>query len=111
MASKVFVGNLAYSATEDDLRTLFAQSGIIKSVNVVRDRDTGRSRGFAFVEMSTPSEAQRAISMLHGTSFKDRTLTVDLARPRDDRPRDRYGSGGGGRSRRYSAGESGEPYL
>lgn len=99
MEPKVYVGNLAYAATEDDLRTLFAQAGTVTSVNVIRDRDSGRSKGFAFVEMSTQAEAQQAITMFNGTSFRDRPLTVDQARPRDDRSRDRSGRGGGGRPR------------
>jgi RNA recognition motif-containing protein len=104
MEPKVYVGNLSYSATEDDLRTLFAQAGVVKSVNVIRDRDTARSKGFAFVEMSTQAEAQNAISMFNGTNFQDRTLTVDMARPRTDRPRDRSGRGGGSRQKGRSGG-------
>jgi RNA recognition motif-containing protein len=89
METKLYVGNLAYSATEDDLRKLFTQAGEVQSVNVIKDRDTGRSKGFAFVEMSTQSEAEKAISLLTGSSFQGRTLTVNLARPREDRTRDR----------------------
>ncbi len=94
METKLYVGNLAYSATEDDLRKLFTQAGEVQSVNVIKDRDTGRAKGFAFVEMST--QAERAISLLNGSSFHDRPLTVNLARPREDRTRDR----GGGQQRR-----------
>jgi len=108
MESKLFVGNLAYSTTEDDLRTLFAGAGTVKSVMVIKDRDTGRSKGFAFVEMETQAEAQKAISMLQGQSLHERALTVNLARPREegargggggrfgDRGGDRGGRGGGG---------------
>jgi cold-inducible RNA-binding protein len=96
METKLFVGNLPYSATEDDLRGVFAQAGEVQSVSVIKDRDTGRSKGFAFVEMSTQAEAEKAISLLHGFSFHDRPLTVNLARPREDRTRDR----GGGQQRR-----------
>ena len=96
METKLYVGNLAYSATEDDLRKLFTQAGEVQSVSVIKDRDTGRSKGFAFVEMSTQAEAEKAISLLNGSSFHDRPLTVNLARPREDRTRDR----GGGQQRR-----------
>ena len=91
METKLYVGNLAYSATEDDLRRLFTQAGEVQSVSVIKDRDTGRSKGFAFVEMSTQAEAEKAISLLNGSSFHD-PLTVNLARPREDRARDRGGS-------------------
>jgi RNA recognition motif-containing protein len=93
MESKLYVGNLSYSTTEDDLRTLFAQAGQVKSVAVIKDRDTGRSKGFAFVEMTTDEEAQKAISIFNGQSFQERSLKVNVARPREDRPR---GGGGGG---------------
>ena len=84
METKLYVGNLTYSATEDDLRGLFAQAGEVQSVSVIKDRETGRSKGFAFVEMSTQAEAEKAISLLNGFSFHDRPLTVNLARPRGD---------------------------
>jgi RNA recognition motif-containing protein len=96
MESKLYVGNLSYDATEDDLRELFAQAGTVTSSTVVKDRDTGRSRGFAFVEMSNSDEAQQAINMFHGTQFHARTLTVNIARPREERGR---GGGQGHRSR------------
>ena len=97
METKLYVGNLSYTTTEDDLRTLFAQAGTVKSVTLIKDRDTGRSKGFAFVEMETQAEAQKAISLFNGTQLQDRALTVNLARPReerggfDDRRRDRGG--------------------
>ena len=90
METKLYVGNLAYTTTEDDLRTLFAQAGKVKTVTLMKDRDTGRSKGFAFVEMETQVEAQNAISTLNGTKLHERALTVNMARPREDR-------GGGGR--------------
>lgn len=92
MEAKLYVGNLAYSTTEADLETLFAQAGTVKSVAVIKDRDSGRSKGFAFVEMSTQEEAQAAISMLDGKEFQERMLKVNLARPREE-----GGGGGGGR--------------
>jgi RNA recognition motif-containing protein len=96
METKLYVGNLAYSATEDELCRLFTQAGEVQSVSVIKDRDTGRPKGFAFVEMSTQAEVEKAMSLLNGFSFHDRPLTVNLARPREDRARNR----GGGRQRR-----------
>ncbi len=96
MESKLYVGNLSYSTTEDDLRTLFAQAGQVKSVSVIKDRDTGRSKGFAFVEMTNDDEAQKAISQFNGAAFQERSLKVNVARPREDRPRGAGGGGGGG---------------
>jgi len=90
MEAKLYVGNLSYTTTEDDLRSLFAQAGTVKSVTLIKDRDTGRSRGFAFVEMETQAEAQKAISQFHGTQLHERALTVNLARPREERPRGGY---------------------
>ena len=90
METKLYVGNLAYTTTEDDLRTLFTQVGKVKTVTLMKDRDTGRSKGFAFVEMETQVEAQNAISTLNGTKLQERALTVSMARPREER-------GGGGR--------------
>lgn len=104
MEVKLYVGNLSYATTEDDLRSLFAQAGTVKSVALIKDRDTGRSKGFAFVEMDTQAEAQKAISLFHGTQLQERALTVNLARPREERPRgggfgDRRGDRPGGHSR------------
>jgi cold-inducible RNA-binding protein len=104
METKLYVGNLAYSSTEDDLRTLFTQAGTVKSVTIIKDRDTGRSKGFAFIEMGTQAEAQKAISMLNGSSFQDRALTVNLARPREERGRGGFDRGRGGRSGGRSGG-------
>lgn len=89
MEAKVYVGNLSYSTTEDDLRTLFAQAGTVNSVALIKDRDSGQSKGFAFVEMGNQAEAQKAISMFNGYSMGNRELRVNMAQPREDR-------GGGG---------------
>jgi cold-inducible RNA-binding protein len=96
MSSNLYVGNLSYDTTEDTLRTLFAEFGEIESVNLVTDRYTGRSRGFAFVEMSTEESAQAAISGLNGKMVDQRDLKVDKAKPRADRSR---GQSGGQRPR------------
>jgi len=98
MQVKLYVGNLSYTTTEDELRTLFAQAGAVSSVALIKDRDTGRSKGFAFVEMSTQAEAQKAISMFNAFKLADRELTVNLARPREERGGfgDRRGGGGFG---------------
>jgi RNA recognition motif-containing protein len=92
MEAKLYVGNLPYSTVDADLQTLFAQAGTVKSAQVIRDRASGRSKGFGFVEMSSSDEAQSAITMFHGKDYSGRPLTVNLARPREDRP----GGGGGG---------------
>jgi RNA recognition motif-containing protein len=103
METKLYVGNLAYSTTEEDLQSLFAQAGTVKSVALIKDRETGRSKGFGFVEMENQAETEKAISMFHGSMLNDRALTVNIARPREERPRgggnrfDRGGGGGGGR--------------
>ncbi|PWU22688.1 MAG: RNA-binding protein [Candidatus Rokuibacteriota bacterium] len=89
MPAKLFVGNLSFQATEEDLRELFAQSGTVESVRIVTDQFTGRPRGFGFVEMSTKEEAAKAVEMLNGRLFRDRNLVVDEARPQPQR-----GSGG-----------------
>jgi RNA recognition motif-containing protein len=85
MESKLYIGNLAYSTTEDDLRTLFFQAGTVSSVALIKDRDTGQPKGFAFVEMSSSAEAQKAISMFNGFNLRDRELRVSMARPREER--------------------------
>jgi RNA recognition motif-containing protein len=86
--SKLYVGNLSYTATEEQLRELFAKAGPVKSVMVMMDRETGRSRGFAFVEMESSGDAQKAISQLNGVEFQARALTVNIARPREERARE-----------------------
>jgi len=114
MAAKLFVGNLSFQATEEDLRELFAQAGNVETVRIITDQFTGRPRGFGFVEMATKEEAQKAVEMLNGRLFRDRNLVVDEARPqpqrgpgggggggpRGDRPRTGGGPGGGGGWRR-----------
>ena len=99
MARKLFVGNLPYETMEDDLQTLFAQAGTVESVTLMRDRETGRARGFAFVEMASDDDAQRAITQLHGHSLGGRALTVNEARPQAPRSGGGGGYGGGGRNR------------
>jgi RNA recognition motif-containing protein len=94
MENKLYVGNLPYAATEDDLKTHFSQAGTVTSVALIKDRATGRAKGFGFVEMSTNDEAQKAISMFNGQDFMGRSITVNVARPPEDRNR-----GGGGRNR------------
>ena len=108
MESKLYVGNLPYSTTEDELRNLFSQAGTVASVAVIKDRDTGQSKGFAFVEMSNQVEAEKAISMFNGRSMGQREMRVSLARPRDDRAGGGggYGNRGGG-GRRSDRGDRG----
>jgi RNA recognition motif-containing protein len=93
MGSKLYVGGLPYSVTEGSLRELFAAHGTVESANVIADKFTGQSRGFGFVEMSSNSEAQAAISSLNGTQFEGRNLTVNEAKPMAKR--DNFGGGGG----------------
>ena len=106
MGRKLYVGNLPYTAGEQDLQDLFAACGQVESVSVMRDMATGRARGFAFVEMATDADAQKAIAELHDKAFGGRTLTVNEARPRTARPGgfggDRGGGGGGRGGRRES---------
>jgi RNA recognition motif-containing protein len=96
MEVKLYVGNLPYDTTEEDLRTLFAQAGTVASVAVIRDRDTGRSKGFGFVEMGSQADAQNAITKFNSYRMGDRTLTVNPARPREERSGGGGGYGGGG---------------
>jgi RNA recognition motif-containing protein len=98
MESKLYVGNLSYTTTEDELRELFTQVGEVVSVALIKDRDTGRSKGFAFVEMSSQADAQKAISRFNAYHLGERELTVNLARPREER------GGGGGSGGRFSRG-------
>ncbi len=106
MDNKLYVGNLSYSTTEDDLHALFSDAGSVQSVAVIKDRDSGRSKGFGFVEMSSDDDAQKAIDLFHGTDYQGRPLTVNVARPREDRPRF-DGGGGGGKGRRSGGGGGG----
>lgn len=96
MEVKLYVGNLSYSTTEDDLRTLFTKAGQVTSVAVIKDRDTGNSKGFAFVEMNTQAEAQKAVSMLNGFNLENRELKVNLAKPREERSSNGFGNRGSG---------------
>jgi RNA recognition motif-containing protein len=109
MGNKLYVGNLAYSIRDEDLQQAFAQYGSVTSAKVMMDRDTGRSKGFGFVEMSTDAEAQAGINGMNGQSLEGRALVVNEARPREERPGGfgggrsgggggGYGGGGGGRS-------------
>jgi len=106
--NKLYVGNLSYSTTEDDLRELFSQAGAVTSVAIITDRETGRSKGFAFVEMDSAAAAQQAISQFNGSQLHDRTITVNVARPREERPGGgRRDSFGGGRPPRPGGGGGG----
>jgi len=109
MEAKLYVGNLSYNTTEDNLRELFMQAGGVVSVALIKEPGTNRSKGFAFVEMNSQADAQKAISMFNAYTLDDRQLTVNVARPREERggggfqqrggPRQNRG-GGGGRDRR-----------
>jgi cold-inducible RNA-binding protein len=96
MAMKLYVGNLSFQTSSEDLQQLFSQAGTVESASVVEDRDTGRSRGFGFVEMASKEDGDKAIEQFNGTDFAGRNLTVNEARPREDRG-GRGGGGGGGR--------------
>jgi cold-inducible RNA-binding protein len=102
MSSKLFVGNLSFKTTENELQDAFAAHGTVLETNLMMDRATGRPRGFGFVTMSTPEEAEKAIQELHGKDLDGRALTVNIAKPREERP----GGGGGGR-RDYGGGGHG----
>jgi cold-inducible RNA-binding protein len=115
--ARLFVGNLSFQTGENDLQDHFAQAGAVNSCNLMMDKMTGRSRGFAFIEFSTPDEAQKAIEMFHDKDFQGRKITVNVARPREERPpRERsdrgggggYGGGGGERRGGYDRGGGGE---
>ena len=95
MAARLFVGNLPFTTTENDLQDHFAQAGAVLAINIMQDRATGRSRGFAFVEMASPDDATKAITMFHQKDFQGRPLTVNEARPREERPSGGGRSGGG----------------
>ena len=118
MSTKLFVGNLSFNTTENDLQEAFAAHGQVVEANLMMDRMTGRSRGFAFITYSTPEEAQKAIAAMNGQQLDGRALTVNIARPKEERPagggggRDRgprrdYGGGGGGGGGGYSGGGGG----
>jgi RNA recognition motif-containing protein len=101
--TKLFVGNISFNTTENDLQDAFAAHGTVLEANLMVDRVSGRPRGFGFVTMSTPEEAQNAINALNGSSVDGRNLTVNEAKPREDRG---GGGGGGGERREYSGGRS-----
>ena len=111
MGKKLYVGNLPYSATDQILSDTFAQCGTVQSSKIIMDRDTGRSKGFGFVQMGSDAEAQAAISALNGQEHDGRALTVNEAKPREDRPRSGgrggYGGGGGGGRGGYGGGGGG----
>ena len=96
MATRLFVGNLSFNSTEGDLLDLFKQAGSVVRCELIVDKFTNRSRGFAFVEMGTQEEATKAVSEFNGKDFQGRALTVNEARPREERPRGDFGGGGGG---------------
>lgn len=100
MSTKLYVGNLSFHTTELELEDLFKQAGSVKGADLVQDKFTGKSRGFAFVEMSTPEEAQKAIELFHGKDLGGRALTVNLARPREERPRGDFAGRGPRQNRR-----------
>ena len=95
--TSIYVGNLSYNATEEDIRQAFAEFGEVAAVNIIMDRETGRPRGFAFVEMPDGAQAKEAIEKLNLTEIAGRSVTVNEARPKADRPRRGGGGGGGGR--------------
>jgi RNA recognition motif-containing protein len=104
----LYVGNLPHSTTEDELRNLFQSHGAVERVSMVTDRETGRSRGFAFVEMTDAGEAEKAIAALNGTELGGRTLKINEAKPKTDRPRGGQGFGGrSGGGQRAGGGRSG----
>src|SRR5262245_30639385 len=105
MSSKLFVGNLSFNTTENDLQDAFAAHGTVVEANLMMDRMTGRPRGFGFVTMGSPEEAQKAISAMNGAQLDGRALTVNIARPREERAGG--GGGGGGGRREYGGGRGG----
>ena len=110
MSMKLYVGNLSFQTSSEDLQQLFGQAGTVESASVVEDRDTGRSRGFGFVEMSSKEEGEAAIAQFNGTEVNGRSLTVNEAKPRENRSggggggRGGYGGGGGGGRGGYGGG-------
>ena len=106
MAKKLYVGNLSYNMTEDDLRETFGKIGEVLSAKIIMDNETGRSKGFGFVEMANDEDGDKAITALNGTSILDRTVTVNEARPQKERSRSGFG-GGGGRGRSGGGGFGG----
>lgn len=107
MATRLFVGNINHNASENDLQDHFSAAGTVLSVNIIQDKFTGKSRGFGFVEMASPEEAQKAIASFHQKDFQGRALTVNEARPREDRPSSGGRSGGYGGGGGYRGGGGG----
>jgi RNA recognition motif-containing protein len=105
----LYIGNLSYQTTDDDLRQLFSEAGEVASATVITERDSGRSKGFGFVEMANDADAQKAVSMFDGTMLGDRNIKVDIARPREERAPGGGGGGyrGGGGGRRDRGGRGG----
>ena len=104
MEVKLYVGNLSFNTTEDQLRTLFAQAGTVSSVELIKDRETGQSKGFAFVQMSTQAEAEKAIKTFNGSTLDNREIKVNPARPKEESGRGGYGSNRGGGGGGYGGG-------
>jgi RNA recognition motif-containing protein len=104
MGTKLYVGNLSFNTTENELQELFSQAGAVQEVTLMQDKFTGKSRGFAFVTMGSEQDAQNAIAKINGQTVDGRTLTVNEARPREQRP---SGGGGGGGGRGYGGGGGG----
>jgi RNA recognition motif-containing protein len=105
VAKKLYVGNLSYSTTEEDLRDAFGKIGEVQSAKLIVDPTNGRSKGFGFIEMASDADAEKAISTMNGSSFMDRTITVNEARPQA--PRSGFGGGGGGRGYGGGGGQRG----
>lgn len=110
MENKLYVGNLSYATTEEELNTLFSNAGTVTSVAVIKDRETGRSKGFAFVEMSSQAEAEKVINQYNGYTMGDRDLRISIARPKEEGRRGDFGGGGqrrGGFGQRGGSGGGG----
>jgi len=107
MAKKLYVGNLSYNMTEDDMRETFGKIGEVLSAKIITDSETGRSKGFGFVEMANDEDGDKAITSLNGSSLLDRTITVSEARPQKERSKSGFGGGGGGRGRSGGGGGGG----
>jgi RNA recognition motif-containing protein len=108
MEKKLYVGNMSYETTESELRTMFSEAGTVEAVDVITDRDTGRPKGFAFITMNSQSEAEKAISLFNGKMINNRELTVNMARPREERPS--KGSSWGGQQTHRGRGGSNKRY-
>ena len=110
MNEKLYVGNLSYQTTAEDLKQLFAQAGTVSACDLITDRDTGQSKGFAFVTMSTQAEAEKATTMFNAYSFGNRALTVNTAKPREERSGGGFGGGSRGGGGRSGGGNRGSGY-